>query len=226
MGRWPTTVVRLQVRGWRPRRPAGAHQPPDPPARQLVPAHEQLGPEPAHPGVAVQVAVDLADRVGELGVGALTLAPPVGPPPVVAGSGHPELRAHERDRVLLVGGPARDRRVLHGCSFANQGATFFAKPRSIRRVAFSLRSRSSSSRSFSDRSLSGTRPASRAFFTHLPDVSSWTPILLATSTIGRPESRTRQTAWSLYLSDRRSKNSSGLRLFLEDQVRAQAGGRA
>src|SRR5690606_29526018 len=75
---------------------------------------------------------------------------------------------------------------------------FFAKSRSIRRVAFSLRSRSSSARSGSDRSESGTRPDSRAFFTHLPNVISWTPILFATSAMVRPESRTRLTAWSLY----------------------------
>jgi hypothetical protein len=42
--------------------------------------------------------------------------------------------------VLLVAGPVRDRRVFHGCSFANQVATFFAKSRSIRKTAFSLRS--------------------------------------------------------------------------------------
>ena len=74
-------------------------------------------------------------------------------PPVVPLPDHAQLGAHERDGVLLVGGPVRDRRVFHGCSFANQAATFFAKSRSIRRVAFSLRKRSSSARSFSDRSL-------------------------------------------------------------------------
>ncbi len=62
----------------------------------------------------------------------------------------------------------------------------------------SLRSRSSSARSVSDRSLSGTHPSSFAFFTHLPNVISWTPILLATSVIDRPESRCRLTACSLY----------------------------
>src|SRR4029079_17433173 len=118
--------------------------------------------------------------------------------PVVALAGDPELGAHERDRELLVGGPVRDRRVFHGCSFANQAATFFAKSRSMRSVAFSLRSRSNSARSGSDKSLSGTRPDSLAFFTHLPNVISWKPILFATSAIDRPESRTRLTAWSLY----------------------------
>src|SRR6185312_10143477 len=176
----------------------GAHQAPDPLAGHPDPAHDQLGPDPAHAGITVQVGVDLADGLGELGVGALTPARPVGQPPVVALTDHAELGAHERDRVLLVGGPVRDRRVLHGCSFANQAATFFAKSRSIRRVTFSLRSRSSSARSLSDRSLSGTRPDSLAFFTHLPNVISWTPILFATSAIDRPESRTRLTAWSLY----------------------------
>src|SRR3954447_7612864 len=136
--------------------------------------------------------------LGELGVGALTLARALGQPAVVALAGDPELGTHERDRELLVGGPVRDRRVLHGCSFANQAATFFAKSRSMRSVAFSLRSRSSSVRSGSDRSLSGTRPDSLAFFTHLPNVISWTPILFATSAMDRPESRTRLTAWSLY----------------------------
>src|SRR5690606_8748185 len=159
---------------------------------------DQLGPHPAHTGVTVQVSVDLADRVGELGVGAFAFARPGFEPPVVALPCQPELGAHERDRKVAFGRPVRDRRVLHGCSFANQVATFFAKSRSIRRVAFSLRSRSNSARSGSDRSESGTRPASRAFFTHLPNVISCTPILFATSAIVRPESRTRLTAWSLY----------------------------
>jgi hypothetical protein len=59
---------------------SGAHQPPDPLAGHPVAAHDQLGPDPAYPGVAVQVTVDLADRLGELGVGALTLTRPVGTP--------------------------------------------------------------------------------------------------------------------------------------------------
>src|SRR6478609_2986004 len=176
----------------------GLHQAPDPFGGDPDTAHDEFGPDPAHAGVAVQVVVDLADRLGELGVGALALARPVGAPPVVALAGHSELVAHERDRELLVVGPVRDRRVFHGCSFANQAATFFAKSRSILRTALSLRSRSSSARSVSDRSLSGTRPLSFAFFTHLPNVISWTPILLATSVIDRPESRCRLTACSLY----------------------------
>jgi Transposase DDE domain group 1 len=48
----------------------------------------------------------------------------------------------------------RNRRIFHDCSFANQAATFFAKSRSILKVSFSLRSRSGSSRSVSDNSLS------------------------------------------------------------------------
>ncbi|MGH3608839.1 MAG: ABC transporter ATP-binding protein [Pseudonocardiaceae bacterium] len=177
---------------------SGLHQAPDPFGGDPDTAHDEFGPDPAHAGVAVQVAVDLTDRLGELGVGALALARPVGAPPVVALAGHSELVAHERDRELLGVGPVRDRRVFHGCSFANQAATFFAKSRSILKTALSLRSRSSSARSVSDRSLSGTRPPSFAFFTHLPNVISWTPILLATSVIDRPESRCRLTACSLY----------------------------
>ena len=101
----------------------GAHQPPHPLAGDPHAADDELGPDPAHAGMPVQLGVDLADLLGELGVGALTLARTVGQPPVVALAGHAELGAHERDRVLLVGGPVRDRRVLHGCSFANQAAT-------------------------------------------------------------------------------------------------------
>ena len=139
-------VASLQARG--------AHQPPDPLAGDLQAAHDELGPDPAHAGMPVQLGVDVADLLGELGVGALTLARTVGQPPVVALADDSELGAHERDRELLVGGPVRDRRVLHGCSFANQAATFFAKSRSIFKTAFSLRSRPSSARSVSDMPLS------------------------------------------------------------------------
>src|SRR3712207_1509430 len=125
---------------------SGAHQPPDPLAGHSVAAHDELGPHAPHAGVAMQLAVDLLDLVGQLGVGALALAQARDPPPVVARPGHPQLRAHKRHRVwvLFVVGPVRDSRVLHGWSFANQAATFFAKSRSIRRTAFSLRSRSNS----------------------------------------------------------------------------------
>ena len=40
----------------------GAHQPPDPLAGDPHAAHDQLGPDPAHAGVAVQLGVDLSDR--------------------------------------------------------------------------------------------------------------------------------------------------------------------
>ncbi len=102
----------------------------------------------------MRLGVDGEDLFGELGVGALPRAGSRRAPPVVALAGHAELVAHERDRVLFVLSPVRDRRVLHGCSFANQAATFFAKSRSILKTAFSLRSRSNSARSASDNSLS------------------------------------------------------------------------
>ena len=176
----------------------GAHQAPDPFAGDPPAAHDQFGPDPTYAGVAAQFGVHRADLFGEFGVGALARARPGGQSAVVALAGHAELGAHERDRVLVLVGPVRDRRVLYGCCFANQAATFFAKSRSIRNVAFSLRSRSSSARSFKSRSLPGTSPESFTFFTHLPKVISCTPILLATSAIVRPESITRLTAWSLY----------------------------
>ena len=106
--------------------PSSAHQPPDPLGGDPHTAHDELGPDPPHAGMSVQLGVDLPDRLGELGVGALPLTRPRPQPPVVALADDPELVAHERDRVRLVGGPARDRRVLYGCSFANQAATFFA----------------------------------------------------------------------------------------------------
>jgi hypothetical protein len=133
---------------------SGPHQPPDPLGSDPHSTCDELGPDPAHAGMPVQLGVDFQDRLGELGVGALALAWSLSAPPVVALVGHFEMVAHERDRVLLLVRPVRDRRVFHGCSFANQAATFFAKSRSIRRVAFSLRSRSNSARSVSDRSLS------------------------------------------------------------------------
>ena len=64
-------VASLQARG--------AHQPPHPLAGHPHPAHDQLGPDPAHPGMAVELGVDLTDGLGELGVGALTLARALGP---------------------------------------------------------------------------------------------------------------------------------------------------
>src|SRR5918998_3037192 len=197
-GRWPAMVVFFQARGWRPRRPAACISRQTRLAATRTPRTTSSAQTRRTPGWGVEVAVDLADHLGELGVGALTLTRPVDQPPVVALADHPELVTHERDRELLGIGPVRDRRVFHGCCFANQAATFFAKSRSILRTALSLRSRSSSARSVSDRSLSWTRPLSFTFFTHLPNVISWTPILLATSAIDRPESRCRLTAWSLY----------------------------
>src|SRR5207302_6437646 len=140
-----------------------------------------------HAWVAVQLAVDLADLFGEFVVGARPRARTVGQPPVVALAGHTELVAHERDRVLLVGCPVRDRRVLHGWSFANQVATFFAKSRSIFSRAFSARNFSNSARSSWLTSASGPRLASRAFLTHLPRVISCTPMVLATLAFVRPE---------------------------------------
>jgi len=145
---------------------SGAHKSPDPLRGHPLAPHDQLGPDPAHAGIPGELGVDLSDQLGEFGIGALTLAGPLSPPPVVALAAHSQLSAHERDRVLPLVGPVRDRRVFHGCSFANQAATFFAKSRSILRVAFSLRSRSNSARSDSDSSDSGTCLLSFAFLTH------------------------------------------------------------
>jgi hypothetical protein len=103
----------------------------------LYPAGDELGPDPAHAGIAVQLGVDLEDLFGEFGVGALALARPRRAPPVIALAGHSQLVAHERDRVFFFVSPVRDRRILHGCSFANQAATFFAKSRSILKTLFS-----------------------------------------------------------------------------------------
>jgi hypothetical protein len=174
----------------------GLHQPPDSLGRESVAEHDQLGPDSADAGVTGEFFVDVVDDLGEFGVGALALARSGSTPSVVALAAHSELVAHERDRVLFLLGPARDRRVLHGCCFANQAATFFAKSRSILRVVFSLRSRSSSTRSVSDNSLSRPESPPLALLTHLPNVISWTPTVLATSRIVRPEWSTRLTAWS------------------------------
>src|ERR1039457_3463782 len=65
----------------------------------------------------------------------------------------------------------------------------------------SARSRISSARSDSPSGASGDIPAaaaSRATFTHLPRVISWTPMLRATSATGRPPSMTKATDCSLY----------------------------
>src|SRR5918912_4311731 len=74
--------------------------------------------------MTIELGVDGQNRLGELGVGALTLAGPLGPPSVVALAGHAELVAHEGDRVLFFVSPVRDRRIFHGCSFANQPQLF------------------------------------------------------------------------------------------------------
>lgn len=140
--------------GVAPAQAGGAHQPPDPLVPDPNTARDELGPDPAHPGIAVQLGMDHTDDVGEFGVGALALTRPRRAPPVIALAGYSQLIAHERDRVLFLLSPVRDCRVFHGCSFANQAATFFAKSRSILRALFSLRSRSNSALSVSDRSLS------------------------------------------------------------------------
>jgi hypothetical protein len=77
----------------------------------------------AHTGITVKLGVDGENLIGELGVGALTLTRPRSAPPVVALAGHAELVAHKGHRVLFFVSPVRDRRIFHGCSFANQAAT-------------------------------------------------------------------------------------------------------
>src|SRR6478672_12705019 len=47
---------------------SGPHEPPDPFGGNPHPAYDELGEDPAYAGVAMQFGVDLADRLGELGV--------------------------------------------------------------------------------------------------------------------------------------------------------------
>src|SRR5207244_4278206 len=77
---------------------SGAHEAPDSLGGGLDAAHDQFGPDAAYARVAVQLAVDLPDGLGELGVVALPLAGSSGAPPVVALPSHAQLGAHERDR--------------------------------------------------------------------------------------------------------------------------------
>src|SRR4051794_4364924 len=204
--RQPCAVSSAQTRRTpgRPRRPRAPPPPPPPGGRPPPAGRGPPPPAPPHPGPARQPLVVLGDLVGELGVVEFAARGQPAALVVVARARHLELVAHEHHGkvvVRIVGvGPARDRRVLHGWSFANQVATFFAKSRSIFRVAFSARSRSSSSRSPAANGSSAPAAARRwrSFLTHLPKVISWTSILRATSAIARFESSTRLTAWSLY----------------------------
>src|SRR5664279_4687171 len=93
----------------------------------------QAGPDAADAGVAVAGGVDPTDPSGEVDVGQGSVADRPGPPGVVPGAGHAELRAHEVEEGLVVVGPVRDRSEDHCWSFANQAATFFANSASIRR---------------------------------------------------------------------------------------------
>src|ERR1035441_3649836 len=130
------------------------------------------------------------------------------PPRVVTGTGHAQLGAHERHRIGIRISPVRDGSKSYCLPFANQVATFFANSTCIRSSLIadlsslvSARSRISSTRSDSPSRASGGIPdaaASRATFTHLPRVISWTPMLRATSATGRPPSRTKATDCSLY----------------------------
>ena len=70
--------------------------------------------------------------------------------------GRPELVAHERDRVLFVGGPVRDGRVFRGCSTANQAAINYREITLHFGAEFSLWGCFDSARSVSDRSLTRT----------------------------------------------------------------------
>ena len=167
-GRWPATVVFFPARGWRPRRPAAFISRQTRLAAIRTPRAMSSARTRRTPGWPCRSRwISRIVSVSSASVRSRSHAPG-GAPPVVALAERSELVAHERDRELLGLSPVRDRRVCHGCSVANQAAAFFAESRSILSTALSLRSRSSSARSVSDRSLSWTPPLSVTFFTPVP----------------------------------------------------------
>ena len=93
---------------------SGAHEAPDPLWPDVDLAGGELGVNPAHAGIALQLGVDLADRLGELGVGALALAGSVSSPPIVALAAHSEFVA-PASRRRTIPGLLRGRRS-GGCS--------------------------------------------------------------------------------------------------------------
>src|SRR6202040_4321584 len=107
--------------------------------------------------------------------------------------------ARHRDRDTVLGPLGSDQRgQAHRriASLTQRAAERLSTSRSIASSAFSLRSRFSSSRSFS---LNGPSPsrARRSRFTHRPSVPSFRPSSRATRAIGLPVSRTIRTAPSL-----------------------------
>src|SRR5664279_2518631 len=167
---------------------SSSHKAPDPVKPAADPFGCQAGPDASYTGVAVAGGVDPADPRGEIDGGRVAGPHRPGPPGVVPGAGHLQLRAHEVDGVLVVLRPVRDRSEDHCWPFANQAATFFANSASMRARVISLRRRSSSARSSSSSGRVDSSPSSRAFFTHFPNVISCTPILRAISAIESPES--------------------------------------
>ncbi len=75
-------VVFFQARGWRLRRPAARISRQTRLRETRIPRVTSSAKTPAHPGMPVQLGVDLTDHVGELGVSAFTLAWPVGAHPL------------------------------------------------------------------------------------------------------------------------------------------------
>ncbi len=79
--------------------PSGPHQAPDPLVGDPVPDRGQPTTQPSHARVAAGPGVQMSQDHGQ---GRVRVRPGAGPgraPGVVAGAGHPELGAHEPDRV-------------------------------------------------------------------------------------------------------------------------------
>src|SRR5512144_1421283 len=161
---------------------SGAHEPVDALVGQQVPARGQTRPHPPDTGIAAGVGMQPLHDRNEGRVVLRTLRGPAGAPGVVARPGHPQVVAHERDRIRTRISPVRASSEDHCLDFANQVATFFANSTCILSSAIvalsssaSARSRISSTRSETVNSASGgtaNARASLAFFTHLPNVIS------------------------------------------------------
>src|ERR1017187_1663992 len=187
---------------------SGLHEPVDALVRHHVPEGGQARAQAADTRVTPGQLVYLPHDRDEGAVVFLPLGRLGAAPGVVAGPGHAEPGAHERHRIGVRISPVRDGSESYCLPFANQVATFFANSTCIRSSLIvdlsswdSARRRISSARSDSPSGASGDIPAaaaSRATFTHLPRVISWTPMLRATSATGRPPSRTKATDCSLY----------------------------
>src|SRR5919106_1593334 len=141
----------------------------------------QLGVDPRRPVGALAAGVDPLDRLGQPGVLERAIGRRPALPVVEAGAAHTEHTAHHGDGIvgLLRGDERQHLAYRPSLSFAKKTAAFERISRSIRSLAFSSRSRLSSSRSSWLRPPGRSPRSARSCLSQLRNVTSEIPRSLA-----------------------------------------------